>query len=426
VIEATIARARREFLPRFPTRECASPAIGPQATITLPLHLDQKLAVVTARMMEQRPSNASLRDEYAALRERLGSTALAENRLDEARKQLDALLDHARREAADSREPGKRRRLAVALGLRAALAFAEGRFDQASILSRQELALTKDESAEDPSCCGDLAAAHDRLGDIALEQGRIVEARAEYGRGQELRRGLSSEQASATSLLTASTCERLGNLAQAEGKLDEAYRQFDNARLLREAAVSTTSKPFQQQRALAFTYDRLGTVAELQYDTEGAHKFYSRGLELREALAELTPDNPTIVREVSISQERLALLEFREGNFDKAKKHFGGMTLRTTNLLQTQPENPELIVDYLAAQLHWQTRNPSPSPGAPVDIEQAFEQLELLDLRLSSRDARRLDRLRQYHRIQLIPGRISKELGLQPGPLWPSGSARFF
>lgn len=147
----------------------------------------------------------------ARLHNSVGSLAVAEGRLEDARQAFEAALACARRAGSRQWEGGLLTNLA-------AIAWGEGRADEAEALLAQSLELTS--NLGDRNWQG---SAHCNLAALLVERGRLAEAREHLGHALRIARALGRAALEYTALCN------LGLVAEGEGQADEARQHLQAA-----------------------------------------------------------------------------------------------------------------------------------------------------------------------------------------------------
>ena len=213
-------------------------------------------------------------------------------RLEWVRVILASVSDWLRGKVEEDSQPSWQREYSVSLNKLGSLAIAEGNLPEARRLFSDGLAVRERLAESDPGNATwqrDLSLSHERLGDLAIAEGNLPEARRLFSDGLAVRERLAeSDPGNATWQRDLSLShERLGDLAIAEGNLPEARRLFSDGLAVRERLAESDPGNATWQRDLSVSLDeRLGDRAR-----------WRRGIFLDAARAALQPSVGHAVRE---------------------------------------------------------------------------------------------------------------------------------
>ncbi len=176
------------------------------------------------------------------------------------------------------------------------LAYGQGDYEQAILLSRQSVDVYR--------ALGDargMTVALNNLGNVAIDQGKLEEARARHEECLALRRQLDDKRGIATSL------NNLGLVA-----CDQAL--YEHARALHEESMAI-KRALEDQRGIAISLNNLGLVARNRGDVARARSLYEESLSLfrqlgwKRGIAMALSNLAVAMRDLDKRAEALTLIE---------------------------------------------------------------------------------------------------------------------
>ena len=133
-----------------------------------------------------------------------------------------------------------------------------------------------------------LSACYNKLGDIAIAQGKTEKALEYYEKGLEVSLALSEETGTTGSRRELSlSYNKLGDIAIAQGKIEKAREYYEKLFEISFALFEETGT-IEARQDLIVSYGRLGDIANTQKKLEKAWEYYEKCLELSLALTEET------------------------------------------------------------------------------------------------------------------------------------------
>jgi tetratricopeptide (TPR) repeat protein len=177
---------------------------------------------------------------------------------------------------------------------------------------------------------------HER-GQLAEETARLEAAKQEY---DEL---LKTDPTSVELLLGAAEAhDHLGDLLRNEGKVDEAFEQYSEAKNERERATSQANgKVTDEKMALSTSHLKLGSVYQNRGESGVALDEYKKALKLREELLAVTPEDVVLQQRVLDVVDQLAELERQVGDDEAAIAAYREALPVTQALVRRDPTNTE-------------------------------------------------------------------------------------
>lgn len=160
-----------------------------------------------------------------------------------------------------------------------------------------------------------------KLGDIALAEGELTEARQHYERSLTFRKELTEiTGAEDDHWDIASSYDRLGDICLAEGNLAMAEQYYQKALIIRQKLAADIDTA-DDHRNLSISYEKLGNVYEEKGNTEEAKLYYLKSLAIRKSLAEET-DTLQAWRDLSVNYYKLGSICEAQGDLNKAKEYY--------------------------------------------------------------------------------------------------------
>ncbi|MDD2867315.1 tetratricopeptide repeat protein [Neomegalonema sp.] len=254
---------------------------------------------------EAHPAHLPLQRDLGQVQTRLGRMAELRGDLVEARKRHEARVTVARRLAQAAPDSLRERlELAFSLELLADLAVA---LDYPTVARRQfaeAAGILEDMAGAAPSdSARSLSGLHRKIGNLALAEGDLPEARRRFEAGLDLTRRLNAADPDSPAALGAlgAVVKRLGELAVAEGDLSEAGRRFREGVDLDERLAR--SGPERQDAAVEAVSGLL-RLAQIEPDKARGH--YLRAREILRPLAAQKRLSPLQERSLAAIERLLA------------------------------------------------------------------------------------------------------------------------
>ena len=277
-----------------------------------------------------------------------GALQLAEQQYQKAMETAERLrTDPARREQAEID-------LAAAYQRLGDVAMQRGQWSTGVQRLRQSLELREELAGRRPDDLktrADLAASVQRLGLVHQLQGESDEATKLFRRFLDLCLSLHDADPKndeyARNLSVAH--ERLGDAAMRSGDLAGAATSFGECERLRRELVAKDVESPAAKRDLSVTLDRLADVAQEKGDNEAADKLLSESLEIRKALFELDSENLQTLRDLGVSYVRLGDSLLARNRNREAAEYFEFYSEIAAKLSKADPANIQYRRDLAAA-----------------------------------------------------------------------------
>ena len=268
-------------------------------------------------------------------------------------------------------DPGNarwRRDLSVSYERLGDVAMAQGKLDEAvraygdSLALRTKLAVGHPGSTEWQH---DLSMSYNKLGDVAMAQGRLDEAVRAYTDGLAIATKLAAGDPGDTEWQRdlSVSYSNLGNVAVDQGRLDDAARVYGSALAIHTKLAAADPGDIERQRDLAVSYNKLGDVAVEQGKFDEAARAYGNGLTIHRTLAAGDPGNTEWQRDLSVAYSNLGDVAVEQGKLEDAARAYGEDLAITKKLAVGDPGNTEWQRDLFyslfqisklrALQKHW-------------------------------------------------------------------------
>ncbi len=198
----------------------------------------------------------------------------------------------------------------------------------------------------------------DKLGDLALYEGKLDLARTSYQQALDLRESLPDSAKSSPDGLRnrAVSQNKLGDVAMRSGRLDLARQCYERGLALTER--DQDPDPQRHRFDLRFVHSRLGDVALARFDFDEADRAYRRALEYALEQIAADPSDPRARRDVAVCYSKLGGAALRQGNTKAALEAFGKYLSGSQELANANPSSAEARRDLMVAQsfvadAHW-------------------------------------------------------------------------
>lgn len=167
----------------------------------------------------------------------------------------------------------------------------------------------------------DLSISINKLGDMALAQGSYKQAEEYYKKCLDIRLSLVEEQRTLEALRDLSiSYNNLGDVAREQSRLEEAKGYYEEGLAIRTELCKETETA-KSRRDLSISYNKLGDIAIKQGRLTKAEEFYGKSLKIRIELADET-GTVKARRDVSISYDKLGDIVKKQGNLEKAQDYY--------------------------------------------------------------------------------------------------------
>lgn len=181
-----------------------------------------------------------------------------------------------------------------------------------------------------------LCMSYERLGDISVEEGKLVQAEDYYLRSLKINSQLAEKsQLSEAKLFFAISSIKVGDILKSKGNLTQAKKYYFQAMELYKQLV-TGVKTEEARRDLAIAYERLGNIDLLEGKFTEAKDCYLKSLDLRKQLMEelKTVDAK---RNLAVGYEKIGDVSWaKEGPIQAKGYYLQCMELREELLVESQ------------------------------------------------------------------------------------------
>ncbi len=175
-----------------------------------------------------------------------------------------------------------------------------------------------------------LAAAHDRLGDVAREQGRTDAAREAFTAGLAIRQALRAPDHRGLGI----SYLKLADLRLGANELDEAIDGYRKAK--DEFAAVAGPEPSHE---VGVALVRIGVVETSRGDFAAAETAFVAALATAEARLAAKPGDPQRIRAVAMAQTQVGGAQADRGEFEAALATYGRARDLHASLVSTDPDN---------------------------------------------------------------------------------------
>ena len=155
------------------------------------------------------------------------------------------------------------------------------------------------------------------VGSVMQERGQFTDAVAQLGQAKKEWDALEDEQPKERSLMLAAADahDKLGDVLRNEGKIDQAFAEYSEGKTERERAMNTgNGQVTEEKSALAQSHLKIGLVYTMRGESTLALDEMKRALKLREELLASQPDNAQFEEGVLDVESELGDLEHAVGD----------------------------------------------------------------------------------------------------------------
>ena len=229
--------------------------------------------------------------------------------------------------ASDAGNTGLQRELCASLERLGNVAVAQGKLSAAERHYTESLGIIRKLATSDAGNAEwqrDLSVSLNKLGDVALAQGKLSAAERQYAESLGIIRELAESDAGNAGLQRnlSVSLNNLGDVAVAQGKLVEAERHYaESLGICRKLAESDAGNA-EWQRDLFVSLIKLGNAEVAQGELAAAERHYAESLGIIRKLAESDAGNTGWQRDLSVSLDRLGDVAVTQGNLAVAERHY--------------------------------------------------------------------------------------------------------
>ena len=188
---------------------------------------------------------------------------------------------------------------------------------------------------------GELARAHDSVGDLLAARGDLASALRDYQAGHVIASRLAKADPNNTGWQRslALSYERIGDVLVEQGNLTDALASFRASLAIRQRLVEADPSNATWQRDLAFSHTRIGDVLLARGNLTDALASYRASLAINERLTKADPNNASSQRNLAIAYEKIANVLVAQGNLTDALASFRAALAINERLTKTDPNN---------------------------------------------------------------------------------------
>ncbi|WP_339612967.1 tetratricopeptide repeat protein [uncultured Rubinisphaera sp.] len=191
----------------------------------------------------------------------------------------------------------------------------------------QGLEIARQLTEADPSskvARNDLSVFYEKLGDVSIGEGILLDARHYYEQSLEIRRQLAEADLSSVQARRdlSVSCEKLGDVSVQEGNFADARRYYEQGLEITRQLAEEDLDSTQARRDLSISYEKLGVMSEEMKNHVDARRYYEQGLKIRRQLAETNPKSALVRRDLSVSYNCLGDVSMQAGNLMDSRHYY--------------------------------------------------------------------------------------------------------
>ncbi|MEO0370244.1 MAG: caspase family protein [Pseudomonadota bacterium] len=275
-----------------------------------------------------------------------GGAAMAELRYDLAIADHDRAIALFRSVADEEFTPEGRTQQLDTVGQLGQLHITVGNLPSAAIAFRSQLDAARAAIAFDPDNTDfqyTLALAHDSLGDVLFEQGRIADALVHFQDGHAVRLSLAEVNPNDEDIKFAlsNSYHRLGQIYHRQGELTLAAGLYADKHALVSGILQTNPDGYRWQKDMALAEERLGDIMKERGQLETALAHYVASLERIVPIRDSTPEDLELVRFTTISLDRIGDVLAQQGKQVEALRSFEESRALRETLVRSDPANAD-------------------------------------------------------------------------------------
>lgn len=323
-------------------------------------------ASMLREMRGERPDNARVRRELATTLHRLGelrsragagATDAAAKLFHEAMAVRRELFERRPNDMEVAAELARSREFVGDIAVEQGRSLEARDHYRASMALRERIA---EAEPDDDGAARDLYTAYSKLGDIGRQLGEAATARDQYERAMAIAERLAEADPYNTRARRdlAVAYNKLGSVNRSVGQWPAALEHYERAlEITRDLAASDRGN-VQWQRELTVCLNNLGFVSENLGELEAAERYYERSLEIARDLAEADPADARLRRGLADAHQLLGDARVRKGELEEAKRSYRRAVELRRELAETDASNVQLRRDLgnaleLLGDAHW-------------------------------------------------------------------------
>ncbi len=189
----------------------------------------------------------------------------------------------------------------------------------------------------------DLSLSHEKIGNVAVAQGRLGDARRAYEESLETRRDLlSADPTSARAKRDVSvSLNMIGDVAVFQGRLGDARTAHEESLEIRRDLLSANPSDLKAKRDVHVSLSKIGDVAADEGRLGDARIAYEESLMISRALLAENPSSSKAKRDVHVGLNKIGDVAVNEGRLVDARRAYEESLEISRGLLSTDPSSAE-------------------------------------------------------------------------------------
>src|SRR5262249_18618574 len=227
-----------------------------------------------------------------------------------------------------------------------------------------------------------LSFAHDNIGDVLIDIGKVAEALAAYKASLAIAAKLAESDPGNTDWqdrLSAAR-ENIGDVLLTQSELEEALTTYRASLAIADRLAITDPGNADRQHGLSGLYNKIGDVLLAQGNFVAALEAYRTEFVITDRLAKSDPNNSSWQRDLSISHENIGNSLVISGQLEEAVVAHRRSLELTEKIAGMDPSNHELQVDLAEGLLRLVLTEAGTATRAPEQFRKTFANYIKLDL----------------------------------------------
>ena len=229
------------------------------------------------------------------------------------------------------------------------------------------------------------------LGDALRAQGKLVEARAAFGKFQDLCARLAELDATNDDRQSdlAVAYNRMGGVLEAQGKLPEAYDAFVKSLTILRTLAEQEPSNAGRRRDLATGQGRIGDILQAQGKLPEAQEAFANCLSMCQQLVQLNPTNAEWQQLLASAHAQVGDVLMDQNKLEDAQREYKDYLEISRRLVEREPTNAGWQLDLAVAQSR--VGDVLQVQGKMPEAQEAFVEYLSISRRLAEQDSSNAD-----------------------------------
>lgn len=207
------------------------------------------------------------------------------------------------------------------------VAVLEGRLDDARAAYKDGLSLSRQLAAANPSRAAawrDVGVSLNKVGTVAMRLRQFDDARKAFNEELNLFKNLSSNKLNCLTVWRDISVvrDKIGDLAIQEQRRDDAFKSYSEALKISEKRFECYPNSMQASRDLTTSYNKMGDVTTILQRFDDAKIHYEKALKLADTAFKRNPSDLNILRDLIVTLNNNGDISFEQTRLDDAQRFY--------------------------------------------------------------------------------------------------------